>query len=396
MPGADRPRADDRPGAVAVPGGPGLARVRLLRMARGLSQMQLAGEAGVTRQTVAGIETGRWDPSIRVAIALARALQVPLEELVMGAPALRSGEALLAPGSRAPAGARLRLAEVGGRQVAVPLAGAGGTGLGFAPADAVSRPGPSRSAAGGPAGAHLIATQPLALPRCSLLVAGCDPALPLLAGPLHRLDPPIELVWWPCGNRRALELAARGLVHVAGIHVADRPGSRAGAGPGPAIAQAEVVGFAGWRQGWVRRPGGAGDGEDPLVEAGRQGRRLVNRERGAAARTLLDRRCRQLGLEPTALPGYTTELAGHLPVAAAVAAGLADLGIATEPAAASFGLEFAPLTCERFDLVIPGAVAGSVAVQGLLRVLAGIEMRAQLAALPGYDATRLGAAVAGV
>ena len=57
------------------------ARLRLARRAHGLSQLQLAGMAGVSRQSVSAVESGVSDPSLRVAIALARALGRTVEEL---------------------------------------------------------------------------------------------------------------------------------------------------------------------------------------------------------------------------------------------------------------------------------------------------------------------------
>jgi putative transcriptional regulator len=47
-------------------------RVRELREVRGLSQGQLADEMGVSRQTINSIETGRYTPSLPLAIALGR------------------------------------------------------------------------------------------------------------------------------------------------------------------------------------------------------------------------------------------------------------------------------------------------------------------------------------
>ena len=46
--------------------------IRTLRQNRGLSQGQLAGEMGVSRQTINSIETGRYVPSLPLAIALCR------------------------------------------------------------------------------------------------------------------------------------------------------------------------------------------------------------------------------------------------------------------------------------------------------------------------------------
>ena len=101
------------------------------------------------------------------------------------------------------------------------------------------------------------------------------------------------------------------------------------------------------------------DGVCGVGDLAERGLRLVNREPGAEARLVLDRELSRLGIEASALPGYGTQASGHLHVAAAIAAGLADAGVASEPAALAYGLAFVPLTAERFDLVIPASQAGS-------------------------------------
>ena len=47
----------------------------------GLSQADLAAAMGVSRQTINSIETGRYLPSLPLAIALARFFQSPVEEI---------------------------------------------------------------------------------------------------------------------------------------------------------------------------------------------------------------------------------------------------------------------------------------------------------------------------
>ena len=53
----------------------------MARQTRGFSQQQLAGMAGVSRQAVSAVEAGHSDPSLRVALALAQALGMSVEEL---------------------------------------------------------------------------------------------------------------------------------------------------------------------------------------------------------------------------------------------------------------------------------------------------------------------------
>lgn len=55
--------------------------IRALRHARGLSQRELGDRLGVSRQTVNSIETGRYDPSLPLAITIARFFETTVEEI---------------------------------------------------------------------------------------------------------------------------------------------------------------------------------------------------------------------------------------------------------------------------------------------------------------------------
>ena len=194
-------------------------RLRLARQARGLSQQQLAGVAGVTRQAVSAVESGHSDPSLRVALGLARALGMTVEELFgpgdLGDPVLaRPVAPVSSPGSR------VALATVGDAFVALPLDTDLAARLGFGAAGGLM--------VGG--GGNQIAVRPIGPPRPTVVVAGCDPALPLLETPLALLDPPLAFAWWPCGSGEALRLAAAGLVHAAGVHrgAPGKPATRPG------------------------------------------------------------------------------------------------------------------------------------------------------------------------
>jgi molybdate-binding protein len=235
---------------------------------------------------------------------------------------------------------------------------------------------------------------PLGPQRPTLVVAGCDPALPLLELPLSLLDPAVSFIWWPCASREALRLAADGLVHVAGAHLRGQTGDY-NTGPASELLRdgAEVIRFCSWREGLVLRPE-LGGRVTTLADVAAAGLRLVNREPGAEARSVLDRELASHGIAAAGLSGYQTMATGHLEVAAAVAAGLADVGVASEPAALAYGLAFVPLTEESFDLVVPAAQAGSREVQGLLRALSSPWLVDQLASLPGYSVSQVGERVA--
>ncbi|MEO7202667.1 MAG: helix-turn-helix transcriptional regulator [Candidatus Tumulicola sp.] len=56
-------------------------RVRLLRFTNGeMSQEDLGVRVGVTRQTIAAIEAGKYSPSLETAFRIAHVFSVPLED----------------------------------------------------------------------------------------------------------------------------------------------------------------------------------------------------------------------------------------------------------------------------------------------------------------------------
>jgi len=382
------------------------AKLRVARQARGLSQQQLAGMAGVSRQAVSAVESGQSDPSLRVALALAQALGMTVDELFGTEGAVptvtarlveheRDGrsEPIASAGGAGRAGERVTLAPIGESFVALPLAGPTVGRAGFLPAGGLIV-GAAKPTSTGRASTSTASVRPMGPPRPTLVVAGCDPALPLLEEPLGLLDPPIAFSWWPCASREALRLAADGLVHAAGVHLLDRAGSY-DSGPAAEMLAAggEVIGFSAWREGLVLRPRVA-DQVDGLADLIGAGLRLVNREPGAEARSVLDRELASIGVEGAKVPGYQTTATGHLQVADAVAAHLADGGVASEPAALAYQLAFIPLAAERFDLVIPAERVASREVQALIKVLSSRWLLDQLASLPGYDATPCGQHIA--
>ncbi|HEY6538100.1 MAG TPA: substrate-binding domain-containing protein [Candidatus Dormibacteraeota bacterium] len=344
-------------------------RLRLARMAAGLSQSQLAETCGVSRQAIAGAEAGVWSPSLAVALQLARALGATVDQLfATGAKGRPVAATALAPGDP---GARARITRVWDRWVSLPLARDRALVAGFAPASGVL-------------GAVAGSAQLWGAGR-SLVVAGCDPALPLLAGPIAAAGEGWSLDWWSCGSDVARRLLGDGLVHAAAVHY---PTSL----PQPRRRQpsARRLGFARWREGLVLRPGQKGRVRS-VADAIRLGLVWVNREPGAEARRLLDQQLELLGCRPPSVPGYRVEASGHLQVASLVSCRAADVGVATEPAALAFGLDFIPLSEEECALLVAPERLDTPELRLLLTVLAGPQLRRELDALPGYDPTIAGA-----
>ena len=109
--------------------------------------------------------------------------------------------------------------------------------------------------------------------------------------------------------------------------------------------------------------------------------RMVNRNRGAGTRILID----QL-LEGRRPPGYAYEPRSHHAVVAAVAQGRADWGVTISNVAHSAGLRFQALQAERYDFVIPLSRWERPAVRRLRELLeSGSELR-RLLTEAGFDA----------
>jgi putative molybdopterin biosynthesis protein len=96
--------------------------------------------------------------------------------------------------------------------------------------------------------------------------------------------------------------------------------------------------------------------------------RMVNRNRGSGTRVLIDRLLTRGGgtHQP---PGFYVEVKSHDSVAAAVAQGRADWGIAIDTVARSNGLGFLPLCEEEYDFAVPAMRINRPAVQAFRELL---------------------------
>jgi len=105
-------------------------------------------------------------------------------------------------------------------------------------------------------------------------------------------------------------------------------------------------------------------------DLGREDITVLNRRVGSSARILMDTQLKRLGIPASNVRGYEKIMKSHLTMAAAIAAGEADLAIGTERISRQIeNLDFIPLLEERFDLVIKKELLKTDAVQTLLKVL---------------------------
>lgn len=118
---------------------------------------------------------------------------------------------------------------------------------------------------------------------------------------------------------------------------------------------------------------------------------LLNRRPGSSARILLDVHLKKLDITPTSVQGYDRIMKSHLTMAAAIAAGEADLAIGTERITRQIEeLDFIPLLEERFDLVIKKEMLHTEPIQKLLEVLNSKAFRKEVARFSGNDYRDMG------
>lgn len=123
----------------------------------------------------------------------------------------------------------------------------------------------------------------------------------------------------------------------------------------------------------------------------RPGVRLVNREKGAGSRVLLDEHIRILGAEPSSIEGYGVETQSHIAVASMVARGRGDVAVGSEKIARQVeGIDFIPLQKERYDLVVKRENFDSRPVRAMMSILESGMLREEFAGLGGYDTADMG------
>ena len=367
-------------------GGTTTVRLRQVREARGIGASEMARRVGVSRQTIYAIESGDYVPNTTVALQLARVLEVSVEDLFSipavseEQPAAIRAELLAAGGGRHSAGELVRLGRVGPRTVAAPAARfptflADGDGV----IETWNRTGVTIRSA----------TEPAPAGNC-LVIAGCDPALSVLAGEVESAGTKVIMI--PCSSREALGWLQKGLVHVAGTHLRDHTTGEYNL---PLLASlfrkgsVRAVTFAEWEEGLVVRRGNPKRIRS-VADLGGGRIAIVNRERGSGARDLLDSKLRDEGIQPRTVAGYDRVVPSHLAGAFAVANSEADCCVATVSAARCLGLDFVPLSEERFDLIVASPEMSTGVVRALFDALNRASLRRKLAVLAGYEVRHTG------
>jgi transcriptional regulator with XRE-family HTH domain len=327
-------------------------QVRRRRRAAGLSQAELAERAGVSRQAVGALEAGRHLPRVDAAMALAVALGTTVEDLL--APGTGRDTPVHVLDGRLREGQPVRAARVADHTVCVPLPAVADGEVWAAP-DAVLRDGRLAPLPGSDLDAFV--------------VAGCDPALGLLAA----LAPPrgagrlLPVVASSAAARLAL---TTGRVHAAVVHDT--------APPDPDDAdRVHRITLAAWRTGLAVAPSATGELAQALGGRGQ----VVQRDPGAAAQAAYERALAARGVRARPAGPLAS---GHVDAARrALESGLAAVTI--EPVALALGLGFRALETHVVEVWIDAAAVDHPGARALGEVLTSARLRDRLASFAGYE-----------
>jgi molybdate-binding protein len=218
----------------------------------------------------------------------------------------------------------------------------------------------------------------------ALKLAGSDdPALDLL---VRATGEAVAIVPGPRGSVNGIVHLSRGAADATALHLFDVASGRwndplaRGALGGEPVQLVHL---------WRREQGlvvARGNPHRIKTVADLTARRIAWRPPGTGSRLLLERLMLSEGCVPRPELGEPAE--SHLAVAAAVATGAADAGLAVRAVAESAGLDWVPVVSEPFELALDPAAG--LAAEPLLAALGQSSVQARLGAMPGYDLTMSG------
>jgi excisionase family DNA binding protein len=227
----------------------------------------------------------------------------------------------------------------------------------------------------------------------ALLASGSnDPILDILQTCLRKAHPELFVFSASTGSMAGLEALEKGFTDLAWSHLLDPETGEYNipylerVAPG---VKAVVVNLFHRELGFVTARGNP-MGIAGFADLARPGVRFVNRQAGSGTRLLLDHHLGKAGIEAGRIGGYAQEVYTHIEVGLAILSGEADTGIATAAVSTLLGLDFIPVTKERFDMICDQSTFFQKGVQALMEVLNSDLFRKRVENLGSYDFSSAG------
>jgi putative molybdopterin biosynthesis protein len=130
-----------------------------------------------------------------------------------------------------------------------------------------------------------------------------------------------------------------------------------------------------------------------LEDLAKPGVVFINRQDGSGIRVWLDSMIKKLEIDPENITGYERVVSTHSEVALEVAEKRAYAGIGLQAAAAQYGLDFVPLSRERYDIIFLSSLLDHPALRKLVEWLQSPAAKEEISRLPGYQNERTGISI---
>jgi molybdopterin molybdotransferase/putative molybdopterin biosynthesis protein len=289
---------------------------------------------------------------------------------------------------------RVILGRVGKHVVAIPLAGGAGVISSLVRADGIIRIPQELSGVSEAETVEAELLKPIEVIDNNILAIGShDLTLDLLASLIkEKTNGRYQLASSNVGSLGGLLAVRKHTAHFAGSHLLD---TRTGEYNlsyvrqhlrGMAVTLVTLV--YRW-QGFMVAPGNP-KGIQGVRDLARSDVTYVNRQAGSGTRILIDFELAKAGIGPDSVAGYRNEEYTHMNVAVAVLSGAADTGLGIYAAAQALGLDFIPVTRERYDLVIPTAFLEDPRIRLLLEIIRSDDFKKKVLDMGGYEIEETG------
>lgn len=282
---------------------------------------------------------------------------------------------------------RVKIGKVSGRYVAMPLKKGSGITMSLVKADGLVKIG--QESEGIPAGSEVRVKLLKDLERIdnTLVITGShDILLDILNELLHQSDNKISISSTHMGSMGGILAMKRRECHIAPIHLVDEEtGVYNETYKRRFFEDDQVTLVKGVKriQGLYVKAGNP-KGIKCIGDLVREDIVMVNRQKGAGTRVLLDILLKRAGIDWNRINGYNRVMSTHTMVANAVLTETADVGVGIYAVAKAMDLDFIPIGEEEYDFLVDNKIIETDMFKSFLQVLQSEAFKTRLVELGGY------------
>ncbi|MBF0566941.1 MAG: molybdopterin biosynthesis protein [Nitrospirae bacterium] len=290
---------------------------------------------------------------------------------------------------------RVKVGMVGDTMVATPLGRGAGIMMSLVSADGMLRVPAMSEGLGARAEVEIELMRPLEDVYNTIVCIGShDNTLDVIFNQLKKRYPGYSLSSAMVGSMGGIMAIKKGIAHVAGTHLLHE---ETGLYNVPFIDQLlkgmkiVLINLVYREQGLIVKKGNPKNIKD-IDDLVRDDVTFVNRQDGTGTRLLTNKCLRDKGLSPAMVKGFFDMVEfTHMGVASAVSSGMADTGMGILSASLALGLDFIPVTKERYDLLMTRESYELPIMKALLDIIGNdAEFREIVTSLGGYDLSDMG------